>query len=458
MRDEPLSFPDGFLWGTATAGHQIEGDNRHSNWWEWERQGLVNDGTRSGRACDYWNRWRDDHALMQQYGHNVFRLGLEWARIEPERGRYDESAIARYRAILEDLQQRGIRVCLTLNHWVVPQWFAAADSWLAADALEHWERFVRRVVPELGPLVDLWVTLNEPMVPVLAGYLAGYHPPCRRRPLQAAKVFRTLLRAHARAYAIIHELVPTTPGGGPVQVGYAGAYQYVEPFHESGPWRALEKPLAAVIERVSFDAWDRSVLSGRVAAPFGYGQTIPGLQGSCDFLGVNYYMRISAQLGPGTLSNVKGGGYAAPPGIEITEMGWQVYPPGFYAVLMNLHRRFGIPLYVTENGCCDSNDELRRRYLLSHWAAMQRAIADGCALRGYMHWTFVDNFEWREGFEKRFGLFAMEHEDPALERVPRRSAEMLREVIAANAVTHDIVARYSPGAIDPWVSKLSQRT
>ena len=128
MRDRTFSFPDGFLWGTATAGHQIEGDNVDSNWWAWEQLGEVNDGSRSGRACDYWNRYREDHALMQEHGHGVFRLGLEWARIEPQRGRFDAAAIERYRSILNDLRERGIRVCLTLNHWVVPAWFADAGT------------------------------------------------------------------------------------------------------------------------------------------------------------------------------------------------------------------------------------------------------------------------------------------------------------------------------------------
>jgi beta-glucosidase len=232
--DTPLLFPDGFLWGTATAGHQIEGGNVHSNWWTWEQEGLVKDGTRSGRACDYWNRYSEDHALMQEHGHNVFRLGVEWARIEPEPGRIDREAVARYRAILEDLRARGLQVCLTLNHWVVPQWFADRESWLAADALQCWEAFVRLVARELGDLVDLWVTLNEPMVPVLAGYLSGYHPPCRRSPLQAARVFHRLLQAHALAYHVLHEMVPRAPTGGPSMVGFAGAYQLVEPFHESG--------------------------------------------------------------------------------------------------------------------------------------------------------------------------------------------------------------------------------
>jgi len=445
-----LEFPPGFLWGTATAGHQVEGENIYSNWWDWEQEGLVNDGSTSGRACDYWNRYADDHALMQEHGHQVFRLGVEWARIEPEQGHIAPAAVARYRAILEDLRRRGLRICLTLNHWVVPLWFARAGGWLQARALVQWDAFVRLIVRELGDLVDLWITLNEPMVPVLAGYIAGYHPPCKRNPLEAARVFEQLLHAHARAYRIIHDLLAQAPNGGPVMAGFAGAYQFVEPYHFEGPWRWLEWPLAKLIRRGSFSAWDRSVLTGRVQPPFGYGQVVPDLVGSVDYLGVNYYLRISAQLGPGTLSNVKSGGYAAPPGIEMNEMGWQSYPPGFYEVLMEAQRNFAVPIYVTENGCCDSGDEMRRRYLVSHWAQMHRALRHGADVRGYMHWTFCDNFEWREGFAKKFGLFAVDPADPELRRVPRESANLLRDVIAANALTQEIVDHYAPGALDRW--------
>jgi beta-glucosidase len=437
-------FPSGFLWGAATAGHQVEGNNIHSNWWEWEQQGLVNDGTRSGRACDYWNRFQEDHELLQELGCNIFRLGIEWARIEPRRDRFDADAIDHYRQILQDLQRRGIRVCLTLNHWVVPQWFAAAGSWLAVDALACWERFLLRVIPELAEYVDLWVPLNEPMVPVLAGYLAGYHPPCRRRPLQAARVFRALLEAHAFAYNCIHNLVARPANGsGPPLVGFAGAYQWIEPYHQGGWQVPLERILSRVAEQVSYRAWDESVVSGRVQWPWGMGREIPGLAGSVDFVGVNYYMRMSTRLDAGTLSNVKSGGYHIPPGVETTEMGWQIYPPGFRAVLHQVRRRFQRPIYITENGCCDSGDTQRRRYLLAHLQQLHQALIEGCDIRGYMHWSFIDNFEWREGFAKRFGIIAMDHDDPELRRRQRPSATMFREIIAENGLTPEIVARYT---------------
>jgi len=231
-------------------------------------------------------------------------------------------------------------------------------------------------------------------------------------------------------------------------VGFAGAYQLVEPFHESGVWHTLERPLAAIIARISFDAWDRSILSGRVAAPFGFGQRIDGLRDSVDWIGVNYYTRISALLGPGSLSNVQSGGFNSPPGIELNQMGWQNYPPGFHAVLMAAKRNFGRPIYITENGCADPGDEMRRRYLVTHWAQMHRAMRDGCDVRGYMLWTFIDNFEWREGFTKQLGIIAMDHADPDLRRVPRDSAFLLRDVIAAGALTPEIVDKYAPTAFD----------
>lgn len=446
----PLHFPSGFWWGTASAGHQVEGENVHSNWWAWEQQGLVNDGSRSGRACDYWNRYPEDHGLMRALGFGGIRMGIEWARVEPFEGKPDVSALQHYRALLEDARANGLRVCLTLHHWVLPLWLSEQGGWESPLALAAWEAHVRRVVAAVGDLVDLFVTLNEPMVPIIAGYLAAYHPPCRTAPLAAARVFEQLLRAHAVAYRVIHAEVQRAPEGGPPMAGFAGAYQLVEPFHEAGLLRLLEAPIARLLARGSFGAWDRSVVTGRVAPPFGFGRSIPGLAGATDFVGVNYYMRLSARLGLGTLSNVKGQGYACPPGVEQTEMGWQIHPPGLFHVLDSVQRTFRKPIWITENGCADSGDEMRRRYLVAHLAQIHRAIAAGCDVRGFLHWTFTDNFEWREGFEKRFGIVAMDPADPELRRTAKQSAFLLRDVARSNALSADIVARHAPGALDPW--------
>ena len=444
-----LRFPAGFWWGTATAGHQVEGDNRHSDWWAWEqRPGWVKDGRPSGAACDAWGRYAEDFAWIAAQGHTGYRLGIEWARLEPRPGRPDEEALTRYQAMLADLRRRGVRVCLTLNHWVLPRWFADRGGWLAADALDRWERLLRWVIPPLAPHVDLWITLNEPMVPALVGHLLAYHPPCEASPRRCARVFGRLLRAHALAYRLIHELAPAR--GPRPQVGYAAAVQQVEPFHQRG-WRArLERPLARLFARTSFGAWEESVATGRVAPPFGWGQRVPDPEGSLDFVGLNYYMRVSVRLALDTLANVKAGQFAAPDGVETTQMGWQVHPPGFGQVLRQARDRFGLPIYVTENGCATDDDAQRRRYLVTHLAELHRAIQSGCDVRGYMHWSLMDNFEWREGYAKRFGLVEVDRSDPALTRRPRPSAALLGEVARANALSGDAVARYAPDARAAW--------
>lgn len=449
MKDK--KFPKGFWWGTATAGHQVEGGNEHSDWWAWEKKGLVREGHVSGRACDYWHRWREDHQLMKDFGHTCFRLGLEWARIEPRDGQFDEKALGQYREMLEDLQSKGIRVCLTLNHWVVPQWFRAMGGFENKKALAYWERFVKKVVPALAPCVDLWVTLNEPMVPIIAGYIAGYFPPQKINPLAAATVFRALLRAHAIAYRVIHAEVSKAAGGGPVMAGFASAIQHFEPWdHDNSAGSLLQRAAARFLTQASYACWDDSVVSGQAALPFGQGQEIPDLKGSVDYVGVNYYTRISVRLNLATVSNVMTEGYDIPEGIEATDMGWQIFPPGFYHVLRAQHTRYGKPIYITENGCGDAGDDMRRRYLLTHIAQVHRAIQDGVDIRGYFHWTFCDNFEWREGYTKKLGLFALDHNDPDLKRVPRESAHMFREIAKHNGITQKIEDTYGPGCLEKW--------
>lgn len=259
-------------------------------------------------------------------------------------------------------------MCLTLNHWVVPRWFAERGGWLAKDALDLWERLLRWVIPEVAPEVDLWITLNEPMVPVLVGNLLGYHPPCKVAPLRCARVFRRLLRAHAMAYCLVHDLASVDGADRPPRVGYASAVQQVEPFHRRGLQALFERPFARFFAQTSFGAWEESVASGRVAFPFGWGQRVPDLERSLDFVGLNYYMRVSVRLGLDTLANVKAGQFAVPDGVETTQMGWQVHPPGFGHVLRQARDRFGLPIYITENGCATADDAQRRRYLVTHLA------------------------------------------------------------------------------------------
>ncbi|HOX29280.1 MAG TPA: family 1 glycosylhydrolase, partial [bacterium] len=207
MAGERLEFPKGFVWGTSTAGHQIEGHNSHSDWWRFEHEGKIKDGTVSGKCMDYWNRYEEDHDLMTTLGYKAFRLGIEWAKIEPDDGRIDRAAIERYKKILQSLRDHNLQICLTLYHWVLPLWFADKGGWLWEDAVARFMKFTEIAVNEFAEFPDLWVTLNEPLVPAAAGYLAGEFPPEKKSIKFYGKVTGKLLRAHALNYELIHKTV-----------------------------------------------------------------------------------------------------------------------------------------------------------------------------------------------------------------------------------------------------------
>lgn len=444
-----LAFPKGFLWGTATAGHQVEGHNSASDWWRFEAEaGAIADRTRSGNAVDYWNRFEDDHALMEELGYGAFRLGVEWAKVEPVRGVYDRAALERYRTILVSLQRRGIRVCLTLWHWVLPQWVAERGGFEDPRTLAAFFGYVREVARVLGPFVDLWVTLNEPMAHVLFGYVFRFFPPQKSSLPAASRVAHALLRAHVGAVQVLREELAPRPEG-PAPIGVAQAYPWHAPWGSFGPLGWLEGGIADLLNHAAWGAFDEALREGRLGLPWGRpgAPALAGLAGSVDFCGVNQYFRTSVKLGPDALrrdATTQMG--PIPDGVERTEMGWQIYPPALFHVLETVWRRFRKPIHITENGIADSRDAQRPRYLLTHLAQVHRALCEGIDVRGYFHWSFIDNFEWREGFSKRFGLVACDHDDPALVRRPRESARLYGEIARGNAITEDMVARYAPGA------------
>ncbi len=444
---QKLDFPKKFLWGTATAGHQIEGHNDKSDWWRFEQEGKVKDGTKTGRNIDYWNRYEEDHALMSELGYQVFRLGVEWAKIEPEDGRFDMAAVERYRKILQSLRDKKIQICLTIYHWVLPLWFAQSGGWLRDDAVDRFVRFAEVVVKELGEFPDLWVTLNEPSVPAAAGYLAGEFPPEHKNFREYGLVMNRQMHAHARTYKLIHDNVSKAPGGGPTMAGVAYAFQWIEAYGSDGLPGLYEKMMARIFSFGSYRGWNNAVATGYAPFPFGR-EIVPGLKDSYDFCGVNYYMRNSLKFD----ASKKDTGFvdmeAIPPGIEKTQMGWQFYPPGFHKILMYVWEKFKKPIYITENGIADDIDAQRPQYLLEHIAQVNRAINAGADIRGYMQWSFIDNFEWKEGFSKKFGLIECRHDDPELKRKPRPSARMYSEIIKENAITRDIVKKYAPSAAD----------
>ena len=436
MNDQDsLGFPEGFLWGTATSAHQVEGNNTNNDWWAFEQgRNAIWHGDRSGRACDWWRDAEQDFDLMAEMGHNTHRLSVEWSRIEPQPGEFDPEAIARYREMLAGLRQRGIEPMVTLFHFSSPLWLAGQGGWSNPMAVDRFRRFTRYAAEQLGDLVSLWCTINEPNVYAALGYLLGEHAPGHKSLPLYFRVLRHLLEAHAAAYRVIHAL------DGRAKVGLVKNIPIFEPLD-------LNDRLAAwftrLVDRNFNEVTLQAVVDGRLRFPVRLGVSQYGLLvDSLDFVGLNYYTRERISL---PLGRDKGRSFMQPtPDAPVSDFGrngtyGEIYPEGLYRALKRV-ANLGKPVYVTENGLPDADDDQRPCFLLSHLAQIQRAITDGLDVRGYYYWSFTDNFEWAEGWSLRFGLVALDEKTQV--RSPRPSAGLYTEIIRANAITRQMVETY----------------
>jgi beta-glucosidase len=435
MNTGTLQFPSGFLWGAATAAHQVEGDNRNNQWWAWEQQpGRIWHGGRSGQACGWWQPGgaEGDLDLAAEMGHTTHRLSVEWSRIEPSEGTFDAAAIARYRQILQAMRARGIEPMVTLHHFTDPLWIAQAGGWENPRTIERFRRFVRYTVGELGDLVRLWCTINEPNIYMVYGYLLGEFPPGAHDPARGLRVLNHLLRAHALAYRTIHSL------DGQAQVGMA---HHIVIFEPADPTSPLDR-LAAGVQDALFNAISLyAPHDGVMRFPAGSGLTYGALVDSQDFIGVNHYIRYRVRFDPSQPTQVFAR-YHLESGALLSDnkANGEPYsalaPQAFYLALKRA-ARFGKPIYVTENGCPDATDRVRSHLLATYLPQMHRAIQEGADVRGYYHWTLVDNFEWAAGWGLRFGL--VELDLPTGQRRIRASGRLYAEIARANAVPKDVL-------------------
>ena len=422
-----LRFPEGFLWGCATSAHQVEGNNTRNNWWEWEQEGgHIKGGDVSGPACDHYNRFDADFALARELGHNAHRLSIEWSRIEPEEGRWDMKEVAHYRQVMESLHRHGLIPMVTLHHFTNPIWFERQGGWTSPRSVDLISRFSAFIAKELGDLVPFWFTINEPMMVVAAAYVIGVHPPGRQDWNAAMTASRHLLQAHGGMYRAVKESTSHNPLVGPVL-----AMPYFEPYD---PDSQEDREAARGADLAMNEYFLAGIETGTLGPPAGHGQEVPELKGSWDFIGMNYYSRHRmAHDKPADISGLP------PPDAELTLMGYEVFPEGFYRQLVRL-KKYGLPVYVTENGISTKDDAQRCRHLLRHLEAMQRALQEGADIRGYLHWSFTDNFEWAEGYQQWFGMVAMQPR--TLKRRPRPSAYLFRDVARGNSVTAAMLKEY----------------
>jgi len=455
-----VRFPSDFLWGSASAAYQVEGREAPdggsvaSNWSEWEDDDRILEHARSGRGAGFWDLYEEDLDRAAALGHNAIRLGVEWARIEPVQGVWDDAALDHYVAVVQAARTRGLTVFLTLYHWVVPTWIqsvAARTDVIGAETDEFadaFEAFTRHVVPAFAADVDYWIPLNEPFTVVSAGFLSGDHPPGNLLDMpHAIRAGMNFIFAHARAAAAIRELdLEDADGdGAPALVGNAAVANLFPPKNPADERDVFaSRRLEYIVNDVFPQAWITGDLDVNMDGDFADTDTSPPeghyaeLAGTLDWIGVNYY-------GPGRAMGGSFSGVEPLRGLPLldvedydpllphNEMGREISAPGFLDTLRR-YAAWGLPIYVTENGTADSVDDQRPFYLLEHLRVLGVALGEGLDIRGYLHWSLTDNFEWSYGFTQRFGLYAIDFTDPALPRTERASAGLYRDIIAAGGI------------------------
>lgn len=436
-----LRFPDGFLWGAATAAHQNEGGNRNNQWAAWEQQpGRIHNGAVAGAATDWWNleTAAADFDRAAELGLNSLRLSVEWSRIEPEQGVFDQTALRKYTEMIGLLRASGIEPMVTLHHFTDPLWLTDLGAWENSRVEGYFTRFVARVVEALGDQVTLWCTINEPLVYAYLGYLGGYFPPGVNDPRRAFNVLRRMLLAHGRAYRTIHRLQ------GNARVGLA---HNVRVFLPGDPARAADRYAVALLDRIANRNVYDAITRGRLNPPLGLGQQVTHLIDACDYIGVNYYSPGRAAFDPARPGQFFTRQFLSPKAelSDITPNGeayGEIDPHGLYLALTQA-AAYGKPLYITENGVPDHDDDVRPRFIATHLAETWRAIRDGADVRGFYHWTLVDNFEWAAAWSLRFGLFDFDRETQT--RTPRTSAAVYSRIAQANGVPVNLLEQVAPG-------------
>jgi beta-glucosidase len=435
-------FPRGFLWGSATASHQVEGNNTNNQWWAWEQAGHT-DGT-SGLACDWWGgRWREDFDRLTETGQKAHRLSIEWSRVQPAPDQWNEDALDHYRLILRGLRDRGITAMVTLHHFTDPLWLGwesprpEGRAWETEAIVPLFERYVRRTVEALKEYCSLWCTINEPNVYALLGYVTGDMPPGGGGIRLAVRVQANMARAHAAAYRAIHTIQPEA------RVGYALNYRPMQPRR---PWFPPDALMARLRHTSVNLAFPTAISTGVLRSPVG-NVRIPEAKGTQDFFGLNYYTTETAwfdALAPQVLFT--GGGF--PERSDLSEHGDIANrPQGLYDAIHWLAKLYpNLPILITENGVESSDDSIRPRYIAQHLHQIWRAVNFNWQVKGYFHWSLTDNFEWTHGWTRKFGLWAL---DPASQkRTRRRSAELYEQICRTNSLSSEMVARYCTEVYD----------
>lgn len=409
-------FPDRpRLWGVAVSHYQVEG-NDPCDWTAWEAAGRTRGGA-CGAAAGSWERYELDAGLAASIGSNAFRFSVSWSRVEPRPGEWSESALERYSRLVDELVARGLEPVVTLFHYTHPDWFHDLTPWTSPASVKRFGRFASVVARALGDRVRAWTILNEPLVFVLAGYLDAQIPPGIADPSAAGTALDHILAAHAEAAAEIRAVNPRAA---------IGVAHNMMSFAPDRWWNPLDRLVARVGDRFYNASLFEAMASGEwslwLPPAIRLRGRRPELAGSLDFAGVNFYSRLHIRC-PGRERLVSDFRYDDRTGRGLTDNGWEIVPEALPR-LIGIAGATGLPVVITENGLADATDRHRARFLGEHVEAIERASRAGTDVHGYLHWSLVDNYEWLDGWEPKFGLFELDR--ATMSRTARPSAERFR--------------------------------
>lgn len=414
-KDAVTSFPKDFLWGASTSSHQVEGGN-HNQWSVWElanaarlaKEANKNFGWTpawemikkqatdpanyvSGKGVDHFKLYKQDFDLAKSLNLNSFRFGIEWSRLEPQEGQWDDAAIEYYRQYIHELKKRGIEPILNIWHWTMPVWFTDRGAFERKANLKYFDRFVDKIGQEYGRELKYVITINEPNVYTTFSYQLGLWPPQEKSPIKMLKVYWNLVRAHKSSTKILKKHNPR------ILVGIAAQLANIQAKRPHN----LFDGMSTKIMRYFWDWW--------------FLRRIRRYQ---DFIGINYYF-TDYYTGLFKRQNPK---------IPLNDLGWYMEPEGLYPLLLRTWARYKKPIIVTENGVADSRDEYRRWWIEETILAMQRAMSEGVKVKGYFHWSLLDNFEWDKGWWPKFGLVEVDRAR-GMKRTVRPSATWFAQKI-----------------------------
>ena len=455
-RADDFRFPPGFFWGTQTAPTQVEGggrgaagrvDNDFSELAE-STPSAIKDGSSPNDGPNHWNRLHTDYSHLAAMGQNAHGFGIDWARVEPQEGVWDEAAIDHYIEEIAIQKAKGIEPVVTLLHFALPKWLAAEGGLTSSRTPELFERFTRKIAERVGDRVTWWSTINEPNILVGMKYGDAVWPPREFSVHKFGAAYVNLLRMHALATQALRDVAARQ--GHNVKVSIA---QNILPTRPSRLWHPGDQALAKGNNYVMNHWFTHSIRAGRALPPFGMGQKIEGLIGSLDYFGLNYYSREYLRFRLAGFNDINGF-HDQRHGKQVNTYGWTVDPDGLAEAALDAWNQFGLPIMITENGVADVDDSLRPKFLVDQLSVMYHLIQSGVPIIGYLHWTDWDNWEWVEGFTQRFGLYGF---DPVTKaRWNKPSALIYRAINTHNRIPAAWLSaenRQNPLERDRWARK-----